>query len=253
MVTLSGSSRLHGILELQYGAGLIGIDDMPSGLLDSIKSRGRDAVGEAIKSTQRLQLMLDRSDGRPDLTPDLLAEKYSAFLSTCLRTPGGAWTATIGPMDYVGVKLKQHISHISIRAPGTTGADTECRVIDLKTLLAQMSSCLIDLRDESPVPAALQEEDAHRKILDLSLAVVRVATRYAMLSDQLDGSPEPAAFGLRLLTRGDVGSYLMLPVDALKRTMQLDLSFPEPAVTMDGTALEIRAPDVLKWMRDNSL
>lgn len=258
------SSRLHGILELQFANQLIGDADLPPYLYEAVqKTKGREAVAEAGKAIQRLQLMLDRSDGRPDMTSDMLAEKYSAFLSTCLRTPGGAWTASLGPMDYVGVKLDQHVTTTTTtgagagagakQRPGSGGAVV--KELDLKSLFRQMASCLIDLDVSAPVPAALQAEEAHRKVLDLSLAMVRVATRYAILADQLvvPGSDQPVdPFSFRLMTRGDVGAYEMLSLDALRTTMRLDFKF-HTDVSSDGMSLEVKSKDVQTWRESHLL
>ena len=116
------STALLGLQELRWRR----LGTEPEGELVATwkQSSGRDAVGEGIKATQRLQLQLDRSDGRSDLTSDHVADKYCSFLSTCLRTEGGAWTVPLGPLDYVGFKMQNHLSVDSAAATRVINLDS---------------------------------------------------------------------------------------------------------------------------------
>lgn len=240
--TVNSYSTLHSLIELKYQNRLIADSSIPSEVLQSINTnKDRQAVGDSVKSIQRLQLQLDRSDGRPDFTSDVLAEKYFHFLSTCLRTEGGAWTVTLGPMDYVGLKMKQHISKSSTPKP--------CRTINLKTLYDQMSSCLIDLpTDRSKISPSLLLPDPQARIVDLSLTLTRIACRCALLSDQLEENSVSEEFELAI-------NYCTHPVSAgmhdLLEMLQLDFGFI-PAKN-DDHVLRIDSESVGSWIAHNSL
>lgn len=47
---------------------------------------GKEAVEQVVQEAQRLLLQLDRSDGRPDLSAPVLANRFYALAATCLRT-----------------------------------------------------------------------------------------------------------------------------------------------------------------------
>lgn len=225
------SSTFKTLTELRYRRQLVGADSIPSSELAMWKDlEGREKVGDQIKVIQRLQLQLDRSDARSDLTSDLVADKYFQFLSTCLRTPGGAWTAGLGPMEYVGLGIKQHISWSVQHQPPT-------RILSLPSLLGKMCSCLIDVpSDSSKIPAALRVEAASNKLQDLSLALTRVACRYALLKEQLEeGKSAEEAFALALEIPGgdETPSVVAPPLAAILEVMRLDFGFTPPPILED--------------------
>jgi len=184
------------------------------------KLQGREAVGDQIKTIQRLQLQLDRSDGRSDLTSDFVADKYFDFLSACLRTEGGAWTATLGPMEYVGLKISQHISWSIKEEEGQQQQQDESakippstKVLSLPALLKQMGNCLIDLpSDPSKAPASLRVEAAQLRLQDLSISLTRIACRYALLQEQLQGEAGGGSFGLALACPVDNAHFAYPPM-----------------------------------------
>ena len=144
-------------------------------------SKGRESVQTALKSIQRLMLQLDRSDGRPDFSPGLLASRYYEFVGTCLRSKGGAWTAVLGPLEYVGLKIGDHV--VDLQISGET-----IRMVYVVSLCAAMSACLLDLnlQEADTANRALKlSGDSVVNILDLGLALTRVAVRYAILKEDL--------------------------------------------------------------------
>ena len=246
-----GTALLLGLQELQYRSNKLTSAEVPADRLTEYSVKGREAVGEQIKTIQRLQLQLDRSDGRPDFTSDILADKYYKFLSTCLRTEGGAWTATIGPMEYVGLRLGQHVGWSSaLRQPKT-------RTLSLPSLVAQMSSCLIDLpTDDSKVSPRLRTEAAQQSLQDLSLALTRIACRYALLKEQLEGgggaeSAEPFALALEYPAVADA-SVAMPALADIEAALSLDLQCT-PAIEARGSWLVVGVEDAGAWINANKL
>lgn len=149
-------------------------------LLDDMEvKKDRPQIEACVKNIQRLQLQLDRSDGRSDITSDIIADKYFEFCSTCLRTDGGAWVAPLGPLQYVGFFMSKQID-------STTNPST--RIISLKGILTSMAQVLIDLplNQESP---NLEKGEANAKIIDLGLSLVRIAIRFAIFQETLEGKP----------------------------------------------------------------
>ena len=247
--------------------------------------KGRTQVENAIKNIQRLQLQLDRSDGRPDFTPDVLASKYYDFISTCLRTGGGAWTATLGPMEYIGLKMQNHV----------TSADA-IRTVDVVKLSESMGKVLIDLPSgnnaiEKAALARLSGGDAQRNIWDLGaiiaylhfiylsfnetifkwtepfiiihhnigllrtgLSLVRVATRFAILYDQLEGRTLPEnGFGLEFKCPPE--KILRCPtIPAVEAMLYLDFGFDQidDSRRHEGV-LSVDAGQVKNWASKNML
>jgi hypothetical protein len=143
--------------------------------------KGRSKVEQSIQIIQRLQLQLDRSDGRPDFTPDVLAEKYYDFLSTCLRTEGAAWTATLGPMEYVGLRMKD-----CIQVANAEGQNL--RSLDVSKLCDTSAKILLDMpTGTTPIEKAmlmrLGQGDAQRGIWDLGEKFGRTSLYIEILSN----------------------------------------------------------------------
>merc|ERR1711916_99460 len=120
----------------------------------------------------RLQLQLDRSDGRTDITPEMISNIYFDFMSTCLRTEGGAWVAPLGPLQYVGFFLENFIRVEETR-----------RSIDVAAIADRMGQVLIDapsLSDESldaqaTITRLTEDVEAKLAIQDFLLTLLRTA------------------------------------------------------------------------------
>ena len=246
VVVALSSGAFHTLTELRLLRKVIGPESVSGDLLISFGEQGRSAVGEQIKSIQRLQLQLDRSDGRSDLTSDLVADKYLRFLSVCLRTEGGAWAATLGPMEYVGLQITRHVSWSSAQHRPPT------RTINLPALLTDMGNCLIDLpSDSSKVPALLRLEAAQRRLQDLSLSLTRVACRSALLQEQLLATTVPERFALAIECPADGAHLAWPPKSFIEEMLRLDFGF-EP-VPYGENALLVGAEETNMWISSNSL
>jgi hypothetical protein len=153
-------------------------------------SNGRNSVEENMKKVQRMQLQLDRSDGRSDITSDVIATSYYELLSTCLRTEGGAWVAPLGLLQYVGFMIDKYVS--------VNGKE---RTIDVEAIARRMGQVLIDLpegEDASPealkTRALLEDPIKHGAITDCLICLVRTAIRFAVHKELLQGGSPPETF-----------------------------------------------------------
>lgn len=151
------------------------------------KIRGREAVQSATQTIQRLIIQLDRSDGRSDMTSEVLANKFYDFLSTCLRSDGLGWTAALGPMEYIGMKLTNYVTEVSVN-------DERIRVVDVAGICNKMCTCMIDLdlNEASSITKISKFTQQNKEcVLDLSLSLTRLALRYALYKDQLESHTSP--------------------------------------------------------------
>jgi len=269
--------RTEAELQLDFDPNLILPDNLRNAQWydELIKQRetsiGRESVQTSLKSIQRLMLQMDRSDGRPDLSPGLLASRYYDFVGTCLRSKGGAWTAVLGPLEYVGMRVGDHVVDRQISGQAI-------RIVNVVSLCASMSACLLDLN--------LQESDAATRalklsgdnivnILDLGLALTRVAVRYAILkedltsheragiSDEIGGTDVETFSSLELCTSLDDGLSLssskyeevVFPSSRrLHSILQYDLRLSDEDMPIKGASRIIVPKFLLKpWMEANSL
>jgi len=161
---LSGSSFLSSEVEMD--------DAVYKQVQEAMASqKGRESIDALVKSIQRLQLQLDRSDGRSDITSDVIADKYYEFLSACLRTEGGAWVVPFGPLQYVGYFIDKYVDTSS----------TARRVIDVGGLITRMNQVLIDADDKT--------NKACLHVQDLTISLVRLAVRFSIFKEILEGQP----------------------------------------------------------------
>lgn len=153
---------------------------------------GPESVQKALQIVQRLILQLDRSDKRADLGPEVLANRFNSFFSTCLQLSGSSWTATLGPLEYVGVKLSDYLSEAVVN-------DERIRIADITGLCKRSASCLLDLdiSEESCLSTlARLSPSSQDSILDLSMSLSRILLRYAIFRDQLESHTSPSTDSL---------------------------------------------------------
>jgi len=257
--------ELKGVMELiassEFGVGEYEVDDAK--YADAVSKwtpspkiiSERQGVEEGLKQIQRLQLQLDRSDGRPDFTADKLADRYyNELIAVCLRAKGPAWTATLSPCEYVGLNLR---SFVSIQQ----GANQ--RQVDVPSLCSRIGKCLIDMPTEKAAIDQLQQKaPAVTSIRDLFLALTRVAIRCAILGDQLDGNALPSTpFALSIkhtATSSEVAplaASLSLSEEMVLVMLLLDFGFTPASVSSQGGqgTLLVNAEAVSEWMKKKAL
>ena len=207
---------------------------------------GRTEVEAAIKAFQRFSLMLDRSDGRPDIGLVKLAEKYDDFVSTCLRTEGAAWTAAIGPLDYLGVKLpayRQRESHIY--------------TIDVPALCVAVGTKLLDLptSPEERNKVVDASDNNRNAIWSLGLVIARLATRFTLFEDVLEGNAMQHSDPTLVLRYQPVddSDRCVPPAAVIESILHLDLGMDEYTVDESSAALITSRAAMATWVTKNNL
>ena len=246
----NGALRLRNVQELIYSSSewKAQLDEESTAIFNGLiplieEKKGRPCVDEAMKKVQRLQLQLDRSDGRTDITPDMISNIYFDFMSTCLRTEGGAWVAPLGPLQYVGFFLENFITVEETR-----------RSIDVAAIADRMGQVLIDapsLSDESldaqaTITRLTEDVEAKLAIQDFLLTLLRTAVRFASLKDELEGTPPVRDFSIALLWP-DESSHLC-SLEKLDVCFALSCDFGECDDNMIISEVAVK-----RWIEKNAL
>ena len=197
-------------------------------------SRGREYVSAAVKTIQRFCLQLDRSDGRPDISFQTTAEKFYDFVMTCLRTEGPAWTAVIGPFDYIGLRFKDYVS-----------ISGDVRRVDLQRFSAAVGAILLDTPVQQTCPELVMKNRS--SFLDLNLALTRCILRYAIFQDVLEGADFKSS---NLLLDIDDDPNCYFPVQFLESVLCIDMNVP---YVKELTKVSIAKADVEIWAAHNKL
>lgn len=213
-----------------------------AGLSPAIEEKkGRPCVEDGIKKVQRLQLQLDRSDGRTDITPDKISDTYYTLLSICLRTEGGAWVAPLGPLQYVGFLIENFIS-----------VDGASRTIDVSALAMRMGQVLIDAPSpgdtSSPEATRLMEDiGAKLAVQDCLICLLRIAVRFAALKEQLEGVPPPSEdFSVSLSWPEAPSAVCSLEKDDVQFVLSCDFGDCDDSLTIPASVIKT-------WVTENAL
>lgn len=231
-------------------------------ILKERENQGREAVQAAVSKMQRLTLQLDRSDGRPDINPDVLAEKFYSFAATCLRTEGAAWTAALGPFEYVGMRIRDCVEDFKVEGE-------EIRAINVAKMSSMMGKSLIDLDLKDLESIKKLEEfqpDQVNKILDLSVAITRIAIRYAIYKEVIEEhEPKPSSFSsLELKTKSEIvdpslgknpfEGKLIPTQQQLSNVMEFDLGVDEMDLPIKGSkTILIRRDHMQSFIENNEI
>jgi hypothetical protein len=143
--------------------------------IDTIKKRckkDRELVEAAMHRFQRFTLQMDRSDGRPDLTYDILCDRYYDFMGTMLRNEGEAWRVGTAGLEYIGFKMDTFLQR---------EINEKCINIDIAKLAYVTCTFLLDL-DSSKLKSVIDTADKAKilKVQDVILAVLRLTVRHAI-------------------------------------------------------------------------
>ena len=143
--------------------------------IDTIKKRSkkdRELVEAAMQRFQRFTLQMDRSDGRPDLTYDILCDRYYDFMGTMLRNEGEAWRVGTAGLEYIGFKMDTFLQRET---------NEKYINIDIAKLAYVTCTFLLDL-DSSKLKTVIGTADKAKllKVQDVILAVLRLTVRHAI-------------------------------------------------------------------------
>lgn len=143
--------------------------------IDTIKKRSkkdRELVDAAMQRFQRFTLQMDRSDGRPDLTYDILCDRYYDFMGTMLRNEGEAWRVGTAGLEYIGFKMDTFLQRET---------NEKYINIDIAKLAYVTCTFLLDL-DSSKLKTVIGTADKAKilKVQDVILAVLRLTIRHAI-------------------------------------------------------------------------
>lgn len=227
---ISASSEWKADLDAESAAVYTGLSPLME------ERKGRSNVEDSIKKVQRLQLQLDRSDGRTDITPDMISNTYYDLISTCLRTEGGAWVAPLGPLQYVGFLMDNFIS--------VEGAS---RTVDVGSLASRMGQVLIDADTSSPETTRLLDDVvAKAAVQDCLICLLRTAVRFAALKEQLEGAPTPEVFSVALSWPETPSALCSVEKCDMQFVLSCDFGECDDRLTIPGSAMST-------WIQDNAL
>lgn len=164
-------------------------------------------------------------------------------MSTCLRTEGPAWTAAIGPLDYLGLKM----ASFHTKDSSTSAFDTPefCNVV---------ASCLLDLPNGEIEKVFAVSDDNRNAIWDLGLVISRVAIRYGIFREELEGI-EPNSLdnlGSLYIKYDKEGSTTTPPAYILESILSLDLCLPY-SDDASSKCFVVSSEDLKSWKNKNQL
>ena len=201
------------------------------------ESFGRQNVDEAMQRFQRLIQQLDRSDGRSDISYDVLSDRFYDFCGTCLRTKGEAWMAAIARLEFIGIVMNKFV--INER--------NNSKEIDIGLLLYTSARLLLDLDGPKFKKIAdVGDSVKQGKMKDLMVGVIRLAMRQIVAGE---GERSKDAFILKLLypTKLEPESLTALPsIDAIKCVLELDVGCSY-SWTEETGIFEISADSIGTW------
>lgn len=200
-------------------------------------NKGSDAIQNGLQVVQRLQLQLDRSDGRPaSISIGNIASKYSMLISSVLRTviedrDTKLWTTVLGPLEYVGFRIKEMIKQ-----------ENTNYVIDFPLLITKMKKILLDIssNDEDPLLNSKDNISAE-EIKNLSVLLTQVALRYALNYDLLQE-------GSQKLDIKIVCDDQLIPIDVVEAILSLDFDIP---YRIEQSSIDINLQDICIWREQN--
>ena len=140
----------------------------------NMQMKGRESVDSAMQRYQRLVQQMDRSDGRPDISIDVLSDRYFDFIGTCVRTPGQAWMAAVAGLQYVGLLRERFALDDSQRY----------KTVDTNALAYNAARILLDL-DGKKVEDISNSENliSQLKVQNLQLGLLRISARHAVAGE----------------------------------------------------------------------
>jgi len=206
---------------------------------DLISEKGFNAIQNGLSAVQRIQLQLDRSDGRPaSITTGFIANKYSMLISSCLRTQiedndKKTWLAVLGPLEYVGFRMKDIIK------------SENSYILDSPLMITKMKQILLDITssDEDPIMNKKDEASAE-EIRNLSVLLARCALRYTIYIDQFEESKKQ--LDIKMIYND------FLTSEIFEAILTLDLKIPY-IINQSSSTINIKYQDISNWKENNKI
>lgn len=112
----------------------------------------------------------------------MVAKKFNDFVSTCLRTDGPAWTAAVGPLDYLGLKVQKFR-----RKEIVSDSQSNRIVFETSNLCKDVATRLLDI-PVSQIDDLLNASNENKSaVWNLNFVIARMALRYTMFENELEG------------------------------------------------------------------
>jgi len=214
-------------------------------LFSAAQDKGRERVMEALKQHQRLVLQLDRSDGRSDLKPQYIAEKYRNLFSICFRTGGAAWTAAFNALQFSGLLMQNYFYQ-----------KNDDFILDLDELCSDCSKRLLEYSPDSNQ----EKDEQHMFIQDMMLGVTRVMLRALLFHKELLQNIQCDRKVTNLVVKfGNFPPFF--PKEALETVLTLDFqpfmkfevedSSKQKGESVDVYKVAVESADL--WISNNSL
>ena len=199
-----------------------------------LSDKGDEAIKIGLQQVQRLQLQLDRSDGRPaSITVGSIANKYSMLISSCLRPviedDENAWLAALGPLEYVGFRIHDFIKE-----------EEDVYIVDYSLMVTKMKRILLDISSNEEDPMHNKKDDKSAEdIKDLSINLARIVLRYAFYIEKLHSKP---SLGITI-----VCDEKLLSTEIMETILSLDFYIPYTIYTSSSLLIDIKLHDIEQW------
>ena len=173
--------------------------------------------------------------------------KFNDFVSICLRTDGPAWTAAIGPLDYLGMKMASFYvkqEHLESKKSSTV-------VFDSAKLCKDIANRLLDLSDSSMVAMSIESRDA---FWNLCFVITRLAVRCILFESELEGNEEAKDdnVSLHIKYSGLSESNLQPPSYVLESILSLDMCM-DYSINALEECFVVSSEEVAAWKGRNQL
>lgn len=207
---------------------------------DITTEKGIDAINNGLQGVQRIQLQLDRSDGRPaSITIGNIANKYNILISSVLRTvledeeKKNIWLSILGPLEYVGFRINDMIKQDQVS------------ILDLKILILKMKRMLLDISSNDEDPLYNNKDiSSSEEMKNLSVLLARIALRYSFFYDKLNEQVS-SPLGIQILC-----DDMLLTTDIMELILSLDFDIAY-STNLQASSIDIRKQDVCDWKVKN--
>lgn len=177
----------------------------------------------------------------------LVATKFNDFVSVCLRTDGPAWTAAIGPLDYLGMKM----ASFCVKQENLESKKSPTIVFDSSKLCKDIAVRLLDLSDSAMIALPVEGRDA---FWNLCFVITRLAVRCILFESELEGREEAKDNNVSLHVKYDdvSESNLRPPSYVLESVLSLDMCV-NYSVDTNEKCFVVSGEEVAKWKGRNQL